>query len=263
MALNVKDIKDSGLLELYVLGDISQEERSMVRTALIKFPELHKDIREIEFSLLQYAKLHSVEPSAGLKDNIIKELSQSNVATNKLDSNSASSASMSRRNYFIPLIFSLLAALGLLAWTIFQNGERKKIESQYQKDQIICDSLLQVNQVKDQLFIALSDPGNRIIEVDPTEKYSGTNLYVHYNQATQKNYIQLVDLPAINANQSYQLWSLKETGDPIPLDVFQGDEKIFEFTFEEGTNAYAITIEPRGGQTSPTLENLIGVIPLA
>ena len=47
---------------------------------------------------------------------------------------------------------------------------------------------------------------------------------------------------------------------PVPLDVFQGDEKILEVAFEEGTETYAITIEPLGGQESSNLDNLIGTI---
>jgi len=44
------------------------------------------------------------------------------------------------------------------------------------------------------------------------------------------------------------------------MDVFQGDSKIFEIGYEGNTNAYAITIEARGGVQSPTLTRLIAVI---
>lgn len=263
MALDVKDIRGSGLLELYVLGDISQEDQSIVRTAIATFPELQTDIKEIEYVLLQYAKLHSVEPSIGLKESIIKEIAISDLPRDNINSSLAGSKASSGTRYLGPLIASLLIALGLLAWTIFQNGKHKKLNAKYQSDQLICDSLLRVNQYQDQLFIALSDPGNKIIAVDPTENYSTTNFYVHYNQTAQKNYIQLVNLPEINTDQSFQLWALPALGSPIPLDVFQLEgDKIFEFSYVAGINAYAVTIEPRGGQTSPTLENLIGVVPL-
>jgi hypothetical protein len=46
---------------------------------------------------------------------------------------------------------------------------------------------------------------------------------------------------------------------PIPLDVFESQEGVFiEVKFEENTNVYAITVEPRGGGTVPTLDNLVG-----
>ena len=38
---------------------------------------------------------------------------------------------------------------------------------------------------------------------------------------------------------------------------------LIEVQFEENTDAYAITIEPFGGQQAPTLERLIGVIPIS
>lgn len=44
------------------------------------------------------------------------------------------------------------------------------------------------------------------------------------------------------------------------MDVFEFDGSQFiEVDFEENTNAYAITIEEKGGAQSPNLDMLIGV----
>ena len=70
----------------------------------------------------------------------------------------------------------------------------------------------------------------------------------------------MVNLPDIASDQAFQLWSLKDGADPMPLDVFADKNKIIEVAFVDNTATYAITIEPKSGSKSPTLEKLIGTI---
>ena len=95
------------------------------------------------------------------------------------------------------------------------------------------------------------------------KNYPTASLLIHNNNSSKKNYLQLSALPALSDNQSFQLWSLKADQDPIPLDVFDGTgDRIIEVQHINGTETYAITIEPKGGSKIPTLENLIGTFSL-
>jgi len=261
MTLSIKDIRDSGLLELYVLGEASTDEQSIARVGLVNYPELIKDIQEIEYSLFQYAKIHAVIPSAAVKDNILRKIS----GTKKSASNKTSTTdtSGSKRSFLAPFLLSLLGALGILAALLYQNNKYDSTVADYEKDSVACDSLQLEIQSKDALYAAISDPNSRILPVNATENFAITNLYIHTNEDAEKNYMQVLGLPPLADNQSYQLWSLRDGKDPMPLDVFQGDgDNIFEIQYVENTAAYAITIEQFGGVESPTMERLIGVIPV-
>ena len=251
--MDIKEFRESGLLELYLMGACSQEEIQLVEESLAKFPELQKDIEEISLGLANYAHAQGKKPSPSLKDKILKEAGGAKKNTNDKNAQRGSGSSST-------LTTLLSAATILLAgFGIYFNNEMKVAKKALEAKQIECDSILTATQLEYAMLDDLQRSDNALIAISATEKYAGTELVLIHNATTRKNYLQVQNLPAITANQSFQLWSLKPDQAPIPLTVFQGDEGIFiPIDFEEGTPTYAITIEPRGGQDAPTLANLIG-----
>jgi len=259
--MNRSEILESGLLEMYVLGAGTQFEIDTVEKALKDFPDLKQEIHAIEQALKQYALTHGMAPSPGLKSSIISKLKD--AAPKATDSTNSIDQKNTATSYLIPFIISMLTALGLLGSLLYQKSNTKATIDQYEKEKIICDSIQNAQAKYQSLLADLTEPGIEILEVDATDKYPGTKLYIHNNKETKKNIIQLTNLPPIASNQSFQLWSLKEGSDPIPLDVFRNEIDLFEVQYVDGTNAYAITIESLGGAQAPTMDNLIGVIPVS
>ncbi len=110
----------------------------------------------------------------------------------------------------------------------------------------------------------LIEPNNKILPFTATPGFASTDLYLHTNKATRRNFIQVRSLPALADNQSFELWAIKPNQAPIPLNVFsQPDNGLIEVTYVDGTEVYAITIEPKGGTASPTMANLIGTVSVA
>jgi hypothetical protein len=73
----VEDIKtyiESGILELYVLGDVTQEERVQVEAMASKHPAIKTELDEIERSLELYAKENAIEPSEDQRDRVLNSL---------------------------------------------------------------------------------------------------------------------------------------------------------------------------------------------
>lgn len=261
--MKTNEIIESGLLELYVLGTLEGQDLKLVEQAIIDYPKIRQEVKEIENAFGNYALANQIEPTKSLKQDILSQIKpKSNNATTVAEKTSQPPTSISR-SYLWPFIFSVVSALGLLGAYLLQKGQNNDLSNRYIQDQIICDSLQTAVQNNNIMLAELSKPENKVLNVNPTEKYPETSLYIHHNSKTQKNYLQIQNLPLIAENQSYQLWSLKEGSDPIPLDVFGGEEGLFEIKFVEGSNAYAITIEKEGGSQVPNLEELIGVIPVS
>lgn len=62
----MKDYKyyiDSGLLDLYVMGQTTPEESQAIEQIAVSDPDFRKEISTIERSLENYAKIHEVEPN--------------------------------------------------------------------------------------------------------------------------------------------------------------------------------------------------------
>ncbi len=65
--MTINEIRESGLLELYVIGDLEGEELRIVENALLEYPILKKDIREIEYALFKLADARAIEPHGAVK----------------------------------------------------------------------------------------------------------------------------------------------------------------------------------------------------
>lgn len=252
MDLSKNDILNSGLLELYAIGSISDEDRQIVESALAAYPELVEEVRDIEITLEQYTRAHSIQPDPSLKDKILSQIE---------DKTAGSDEGIRKNNPLNWQNGAMIILLTLLAWQWLKSmRDNTMLTDQNQQISQSCDSIQ--NQMNERIVTLenILSGNSRIIPVSPTEKFPETQLYFHLDSDQRSNFLQVKNLPNLADNQSFQLWSLKEGQDPIPLDVFQGTEDIIiPVQFVDATNAYAITIEPEGGSQSPTLENLIGV----
>jgi anti-sigma-K factor RskA len=247
-------IQESGLLELYVLAELAPDEMRMIAAAIEQYPDLREECREIEIAYKYYADSHAVQPNKDLIDKVINKISNSN----KAKSQPIETTKKKSFNFWIPLF---LAALGCCLWNLWKISNYNKEKTSLEKKVRDCEEEQKATQTKYAIYDQLNDPNNRIIEIEATEKYPQTQLYLYTNAVAGKNYIQVQNLPPISANQSYQLWSLRGDNPPTPMDVFQvEDNQIFEVAYVFNTDTYAITIEDRGGKESPNLENLIGII---
>jgi len=68
--VTVKEIKESGIIEYYVLGLLSEKEVNEVRGYLEKYPELQQDYKDIQSAMRMYAKANGVPPRDGLTKDI-------------------------------------------------------------------------------------------------------------------------------------------------------------------------------------------------
>jgi anti-sigma-K factor RskA len=75
--LELKDIISSGLLELYILGLTSQDESIQVQQWIKQYPEVQKEIDNIQDAMESYALAHAIQPDQSVKKRILDQLSDS------------------------------------------------------------------------------------------------------------------------------------------------------------------------------------------
>ncbi len=69
-----KDIISSGILELYVLGITSAEEKIQVEQWISLYPEVQDEVSNIQKAMEDYAVANAIAPSADLKQRIMNNL---------------------------------------------------------------------------------------------------------------------------------------------------------------------------------------------
>ncbi|MEJ7693873.1 MAG: hypothetical protein WKF69_12725, partial [Daejeonella sp.] len=79
----MKDLKtylESGILELYVLGDLSGEEIREVESTIAQYPAVKAEVEEIENALQAYAISNAIEPSEAVRTKILNSIASSGTA---------------------------------------------------------------------------------------------------------------------------------------------------------------------------------------
>ncbi len=256
--MDIKSYISSGTLELYLLGQLTPEEMREVETLQEKHIEIKREIYEISLGLEKYGQLTAIKApeSVGTKlfDNLPK---RAPIVQNASKDNTESNGGMKWN-----LLTSLFALIGILGFTLYylQISENKAANKQYESQIRVCDSITNQQEQQFALLNQINDPNNKIIDMTPTAGYAGISVYLHHNAVNKKNFLQLVNLPEITSDQAFQLWSLKDGADPMPLNVFADKNTIIAVDFIDLTATYAITIEPKGGSQSPSLDKLIGTM---
>lgn len=65
--MSLEQIKNSGILELYVMGDLNNHEMEEVEKSIELYPVLKQEIYSIELAFESYARAHAVAPAPDVK----------------------------------------------------------------------------------------------------------------------------------------------------------------------------------------------------
>ena len=250
------NIRENGLLELYVLGDLNTAEKAQVVQAVNNSTDLKIELIQIERAFKSYADAHGIEPSPQVLDRVLEDIrGRKNSSSDTTQAPGKSSSLKSPLNLGLAMITMILAACSI--WSLNNMNEEK---TTLREQVTLCKEVEQQRSMQLAMYRELSNNDNQIVMSTATEKYPQTKLVIHNNPNSKRNFLQIQNLPEISDKQSYQLWSLKGDTPPTPLNVFQGSEgDLIEVDHIENTDAYAITIEDLGGKESPDLDNIISI----
>lgn len=256
MGLSLTDIRDAGLLELYVIGELAPSQRQQVEEAIRTYPELKVELAEIEQALKHFAFAKTVPPAPSVLE---KTLTAIHAGPNPpVPPRSGGGSNLS--GMFGALALGLASLAGYF-WFQSSNVETALVAAQTELE--ACIAKQEDTRGPIALLEDLQRKDNQVVTISATEKYPETSIFIYNNPATERNYLALGELPELGPDESFQLWSLKADTDPIPLTVFDDSETIVPVSFEQGTGTYAITIERKGGAQTPNLTQLIGTFGMA
>jgi anti-sigma-K factor RskA len=267
--MDVKAYIESGILESYVMGLATAEEIKEVQAYAVLHPEIRKEILLIEDSLGSYANAHSKQPPQYLKEKILSNINPNGSSGKKTDAkilemNSAVSSNNKGINFYLAAASVALLVMSLGGnyflydkWQTTQNelaalnSEKTMLAQQMQIQQTSVEVLN-----KD--MMVLKSPFNKTIALKslPASNLSQDLLAtVYWNQQTKEVFINVNSLPSPPVGKQYQLWALAD-GKPIDAGVFEmGDTSgLQKMKVIESAQAFAVTLEQKGGSPSPTLE---------
>ncbi len=270
---------ESGILELYVLGDLSPEEKLQVEEMALKHPEIKAEIVAIEKGLEAYAMDNAVEPPESLRARTLNSLitnfaddakfptkeflesDEDDEAEPPLDNVISMSAVKTGRFYkyafaacLVALIASMVALYNLNNRLSESNGQLALLQSRNQT------FATRVNLLDNEVSV-FRDPAVKLITLQGTPKSPASKLTVAWNPVKKKVMIdmQAMKLAANDEAHQYQLWAIVD-GKPVDLGVFDSkpdNDGMAEMKPVANAAAFAVTLEKRGGVPSPTMSQMV------
>ncbi len=252
--MDLQSFIQSGLLEAYVLGQCSAEERTEVERMASEHAEVRAELSSIEASLESYAAAHAVLPPDWMKASIMERIE-------KETPNPSSPNTPNSRTRKIPLLLFQLLAFVLAAACSFLFLRQKDLGRENGQFQVSIDSLQnQLAACGEQL--KKPDPVAEILCDPATQRFivsdgKGINTVVYYNARLKKMAYDPFGLPTPKDGKYYQFWAI--VGDK-PVSLGMKSTSICESVKTiEAPVAFAISEEDNpNGNTTPTLVLAIG-----
>lgn len=259
--MNVKEIIESGLLEAYVLGNASADEVAQVNRLCAQYPELLTEIEAIERTLIDLSAQQVGELPGELKEKIEAQL-------NVPRSPEAAKVVPLKKDKRIRLYrFGLAASLLLFVTSVVYNVRlQNKVEdlnmevAALSSSQSFMAQEMQIqkasySRVENELAIA-SDPKMKKVALKGMNSLTDHMAVIHWNTETKEVYFNAGAMTAPQGKQ-YQLWAIVD-GKPVDAGMIDaaGAAVFQKMKTIPSAQAFAVTIEKVGGNSTPSLETM-------
>lgn len=260
--MDIKAYIESGILELYVAGRLSESENEEIYSLLQQHPELLQEVLEIEAAVIKLTA--SISPHAIDFESFSDRLDTSETKVVDIKPKKPNWIS------YTGWAASILLAGGLL-WTLNRNAELQSDLEVANTDAIQLEQ--QIEMVRDNLddansvLAVMRDNNVTKVPLGGQGDFTDTYANVYWDKDNNRVLLDADGLPEAPEGKVYQVWSL--TLNPLTptslgtIDDFNTDDnKIFAIANTNESEAFGITLEPKGGSESPTMEQLytLGVV---
>jgi anti-sigma-K factor RskA len=255
--METKEYIESGILELYVYGLLSETENEEVTAMAKSNPEINAEIIAIEKAIIaissSFSPFHSVANFEKIKEKL--ELKHAKVIELEPSKNWSQ-------------YIGWAAAILLLVGIGFQYNQMDQTNTQVANTEIEKAKLekefnvlkLKNTAIETSLAV-IRDTKNTVVALGGQAVAPESFAKVYWNQDTKVVYIDAAGLPEPPEGMVYQVWALKlspltPTSIGLLEDFDVNEQKLFAVNNANEAEAFGITLEPKGGSLTPTMEQL-------
>jgi anti-sigma-K factor RskA len=250
MKEKIRIFLETDLLEKYLIGTSSQEEALQVERYIAMYPEVRETYRELEENLETFAKMHAIKTPEGLKARILQRVGAQNSGR-RWFRRYAAAASIAAFLFAGSSYFFWDQNQGLQEENTVVNNKIKDLEE---------DMREQLEDVRNQ-FIVLNNPQTKKFEVKGNKKAVELKAVAYINPVKKLSFINVTSLPNLPEDKCYQMWA-EVNGEMVNLGILKNvddKDKLRPLPYAEHAVSY-ITIEPQGGNDTPTVQNIVANI---
>lgn len=268
--MNTQAYIASGILEEYVLGTVSQQEKQEVECLSKIYPEVKEELGKLEQALEGYALEFQTAPPIELKDKIFGQMNFGPELINEETSIPVvedNTVELHKETKVVPLStptasfwpkFAVAAAILLAVLSGWAITEKNKL--QVDKEQLASENetLKSISTFQTNLAQLYRNPDVKVVRMPGVEKSPESLVVALWNSKTNEVLLDVQNLPKAPSGKQYQLWSIVD-GVPVDMGLLENDfkDKVLQMkTAKASAAAFAITLEKEGGNPGPTLSEM-------
>jgi len=251
--VNIKEYISSGVVESYVLGLLSAQERFEFEQYCETYPELRAARESFELAIEKQAMENAMPPPAGIKERIFSAIQEKHKTSKIISMESTTPRRSSGFNWLAAASVILFLVAGYFAYTYYnQNKELKKTNEDITAKFNAVDSILNERRIPE---------GENVTVVNMVAmKPNAPSANIYWDTTSANVYMLVKNMPKLASDKQYQLWSLIDSNGlkPTSLGLFDGGQEkvIIKMNNAQKADAFAITIEKRGNTGGPDLGQL-------
>lgn len=261
--MNIHEYISTGILEAYVLGELSDQERRAVEENLARYPELKAELDAVEATHERLMMETAIAPRPAVRAALFDQLDERKPAARQI---SLTPETGTRTIQFWKLAAAASVSLAVVSsylafryWDKWQNTQTSLNDLIAQNERMAQDYNkvnLRLDEIEGDLQIINSASFERVVMAG-TPNAPEAMAYVYWNAATEEVYLDIRNMRALSKNNQYQLWAIID-GKPVDAGVFDNiaGRLLRMKDIGSGATTFAVTVEPRGGKPSPSLETM-------
>jgi anti-sigma-K factor RskA len=248
--VNTREIIDSGKLELYVCGALSEREMREIALLADLNADLREEIARIENDLVTYAESFEKAPNQETLDKVLKNI-KAGTKTFQVD--------FKRNRFSWAYAASIIGFLLMGGTTFYFWKQTQDLQKQLQAMTPLTDT---VRVLKDQIahnateIEFLNRSSTRKYKLQGIEGRDSINNYIvlYWCPIEKQVAVSPGNLPQPPSGMGYQLWAIVD-GKPVSLGMLEMKD-LQPMLRAAGAEAFGVTLEKAGGAAQPNMEEL-------
>jgi len=236
--VNVQEYISSGIVESYVLGLASDEERKEFEQQCQQYPEVMKARSDFELALEKQAMQNAIVPDPAVKSKIWNELGEKGkvIPINE----PAPVRKMIWAKYVAAA--SVILLIISLYWNISLFNKNQELKNNYDI------AAGKIKEMEDDMEVLKENPNVKMASLKGMDASPQSFATVYWDTASHDVYLLANNLPAPPTDKQYQLWALLD-GQPIDLGMLDYDvnqkKLLIRMKNAQKAQAFAITLEKK------------------
>lgn len=236
--MNLQEYISSGIVESYVLGLASEEERKEFEQYCQQYPEVMKARTDFELVLEKQAMQNIIVPDPSLKSRIWNQIGETGKVLPMDEPVPVRKMSWIRYVAAASVILLIVS----LYWNISLFNKNQELKSNYDL------ASEKIKEMEDDKQVLQQNPHVKMASLKGMEASPQSFATVYWDTASHDVYLLANNLPVPPTDKQYQLWALLD-GQPIDLGMLDYDVKqkklLVRMKNAQKAQAFAITLEKK------------------